>query len=213
MPATRVPANIVDGKSPPFPPGSYVGTLTTVATEWYASDRKNAPDTKDSLRLALTFKEITPVDGTPVGNRPLIQRVDVVRKNQHIAEITEFGEETHFAFRQAYTLLSQLALALNAVQRNGDGSLDLDTQQFLDGLQGGVYNNQTVMFVVEQRSYDSKDQKNANGSAKKMTVSNITAFASFDDGQNGAAEVEAQSAPAPAIPASVTERPMSLRTR
>jgi hypothetical protein len=174
---TRYSSNVVEGKSPPFPAGVFVGKLTEAKEEWYSSDKTN-PDGKDSVRLNLTFKEITPLDGAPqVGTRPLGQRIDVVVKKQSIVEIEDLEDPAvPFNLRQSATLVIQLALALGVATRNGDGTLDFEMGPFLEALSAGNFTNQSVRFAVEQRQYGSKTQKNPDGTAKQMTASNITTF-------------------------------------
>jgi len=188
---TRYNSNVVEGKSPPFPAGTFIGTLTEAKSEWYASDNKQ-PDKKDSVRINLQFKEITPVEGPQVGSRPLAQRVDVVRAGVSIVDIAEIDDSVPFQLRQAITLVLQLALALGAASSNGDGTVDFDMGPFLESLEAGVHNGHPVMFAVEQRSYASKTAKNADGSARQITASNITAF----KGVNG----NARTAPAEPTP-------------
>jgi hypothetical protein len=159
---TRVPGNVIDGRSLPFPAGTYIGKLSEAKNEWYASDRKNNPDKKDGVRLVLTFKEITPVEGPNVGARPMIQRIDVVvppkngRDAISLVDVTEFDDSIPFNLRQSATLLSQLALAWGAITRDADGSSDVDFDQFIASLEGGVFNGREVMFGVEQRQVESK---------------------------------------------------------
>jgi len=195
---TRYASNTVEGKSPPFPAGTFIGTLTEAKSEWYASDAKQ-PDKKDSVRINLSFKEITPVEGPQVGSRPLAQRVDIVRAGTSIVEIQEVDDSVPFQLRQAITLFLQLALAVGAASANGDGTVDFDMGPFLESLEAGVHNGHPVMFAVEQRSYNSKTAKNADGSARVVTASNITAF----KGVNGTAKI-AQAATEPVSPTSDT---------
>lgn len=180
---TRYTSNVVEGKSPPFPAGTFIGTLKEAKSEYYASDSKQ-PDKKDAVRVNLAFKEITPVEGPNVGARPLTQSINVVRGGQSIVEIADPTDESvPFPLRQAITLTLQLALALGAATVNGDGTVDFDIGPFLESLEAGVHNGHPVMFSVEQRSYNSKTAKNADGSFKLVTVSQITAF----KGVNGTA--------------------------
>ena len=207
----KIPSHIAEGKSPPFPAGTYVGKLTEAKQEWYASDAKNKPDTKDSARLQLTFKEITPVEGPQVGARPLMQRLDIIRPAQvggpaisivDVAQSGQWDESIPFGIRQSAALFSQLALAFGAASVDGTGNVDVELDEFITALSGGVFNNREVLFTVEQRTYASKTQKNPDGTGKSMTVSNVTAFAS----------VGASVAPSPSEVEAETTGP-SLRTR
>jgi len=203
----KIPSHVAEGKSPPFPEGTFVGKLIEAKQEWYASDTKNAPDKKDSARLTLTFKEITPVEGPQVGARPLMQRLDIVRPPKpgqtpiSIVDVTEWDDSIPYGIRQSATLFSQLGLALGAASFDATGNVDVDLDEFITALSGGVFTNREVLFTVEQRSYDSKTRKNPDGSAKKETVANVIAF----KGVNGV-----EVAPSPA---EVEEAGPSLRTR
>jgi hypothetical protein len=178
---TRVSGNVIEGKSPPFPAGTFIGRLAEGKNEWYASDRNN-PDKKDGVRLILTFKENSPVEGPVVGARPMIQRLDIVlppkagKDSISLVDVTEIDDSTPFQLRQTATLLSQLALAWGAITRTDDGSADVDFNQFISDLEAGVYNAREVMFSVEQRTVESKTQKGADGKAKVNTYSGIVAF-------------------------------------
>jgi hypothetical protein len=185
----KFPQSIRDGKSPPFPAGSFVGSLSDITQDWYAADR-NAPDKKDSMRFVLTLKEITPLPESPVvGARPCIQRVDIVHKGTSIVDIHDWEDSSvAFQLRQSGTLLIQLAEALGIASDNPEDDFDLNA--FLEALTSGVYKNRTVGFSVEQRTYDSKTLKNSDGTAKKITASNVAGFFNPD-----AAAVEAVTAP------------------
>lgn len=173
----RIPQHIVDGKSPPFPAGTFEGALGEVKDEWYPSDRKNKPDTNDSFRLAIGFTDIATLDGPTVGKRPLIQRIDIIRAGHSLVDVTEFNDDVPFSLRQSATLLSQLAIAVGAATPAADGSgLDVNMEQFIEQLQAKLFQGRRVVFEVQQRTYDSKTNKNADGSAQKVTTSNIVGF-------------------------------------
>lgn len=210
---TRIPGSL--GKQQPFPQGTFIGTLSEAKGEWYASDGKNAPDTKDCYRVVVTLKEITPADSDSpnVGNRPCLQRIDVIRPRPNvtpkqyvsIVDVTEWDDTVPFGLQQSAALLRDLAVSLEAAALTEDGDVDLDLEQFIEGLTGGVFKGQSVKFAVSQRTYDSKTEKDAKGNARKVTASNISAFAPVNPVAQAAPSEEAPAAEAPAA--------RSLRTR
>ncbi len=208
---TRIPMSL--GKQQPFPQGTFIGTLSDAKGEWYASDAKTAPDTKDSYRIVVTLKEITPADddSPQVGNRPCSQRIDVVRPRPNtqpkeivsIVDVTEWNDTVPFGLQQSAALLRDLAISLGAATVT-DEAVDFDLEQFLEALPGGVFKGQTVMFAVSQRTYDSKTEKDAKGNPRKVTASNISTFSPLHP---------VAVTTAPVAEAVAAEAPRGLRTR
>lgn len=156
----RVPGHIVDGKGSPFPQGIFVGRLAEVKDEW--------TEDNSGLEYILTLRDNTPVSDnvSNVGARPFTQRVTVIFKGQSIVDLQEFGEKTPFALQRAVTTVSQLAIALGYTTRAADGSVDFNTEEFLENLLSGAYKDRQVGFEVTHRNWKSKTQKNSDGTAK-----------------------------------------------
>lgn len=156
--STRVPANVVDGKSPPFPMGAFVGTLTEIKDAW-SEDQKN-------LDFATTFKDNVSTDGTVnVGKRPFTQRIPVISKDESVVDVQDW-ENTSFILRRGATLLTQLAIAVGAVSKNEDGSADVNMEEFLQSLKAGLYNGRQIGFEVIHENWTSKDKKRSGTSAR-----------------------------------------------
>lgn len=156
----RVPGHIVDGKGSPFPQGIFLGRLAEVKDEW--------TEDNTGLEYVLTFRDNTPVstEVSNVGARPFTQRITVIFKGQSIVDLTEIGETTPFALQRAITLVSQLAVASGYATRAADGSVDFNTEEYLENLLSGAYKDRQYGFEVRHRTWKSKTQKNADGTAQ-----------------------------------------------
>lgn len=156
----RVPGHIVDGGGQPFPQGTFLGRLDSVKDAW----------TEDNagLEYILTFRDNTPANAdTPnVGARPFVQRITVIFQNQSIVDLVEFKDTTPFALQRSATLISQLAIATGYAQRAADGSVEFNTEEFLENLLSGAYKDRQYGYEVRHRTWKSKTQKNADGTAK-----------------------------------------------
>lgn len=175
----RVPGHIVDGKGQPFPQGTWLGRLDSVKDEW--------TEDNSGLEYILTLRDNTPVDPSApnVGARPFTQRVTVIFKNQSIVDLVEFGETTPFALQRAATTVAQLAIALGYTTRSADGSVDFNTEEFLENLLSGAYKDRQVGYEVTHRNWKSKTQKNADGTAKTGISAEAGRF--FDPNASGVA--------------------------
>lgn len=163
----RVPGNVVDGRSSPFPQGNFLGTLGEVKENW-SEDGKN-------LDYTIALNSITPIDpqSPQVGARPFTTRITVIFQNQSIVDLIEFTDTTPFALQRAASVASQLAVSLGYATRGTDGSVDFNTEEFLENLLTGSYKGRQVGFEVTHRNWTSKKQKNADGTPKTGTSAEL----------------------------------------
>lgn len=163
----RVPGNVVDGRSSPYPQGNFLGRIKEVKDNW-SEDGKNCDYT-------ITLGDNTPIDqkSPNVGARPFITRLTVIFQNQSIVEIVEFTDKTPYALQRTAGMVSQFAVALGYATRAADGSVDFNTEEFLENFLSGAYKDRQVGFEVNHRSWKSKNQKNADGSAKTGTSAEL----------------------------------------
>lgn len=181
----RVPGHVVDGRGQPFPQGNFLGRIKEVKDNW-SEDGK----TCDYL---LTLGDNTPIDekSPNVGARPFITRLTVVFQNQSIVELVEFTEKTPFALQRTAGMVSQLAVALGYAARATDGSVDFNTEEFLENLLSGAYKDRQIGYEVRHRGWKSKE-KNADGTPLKSGT-NAEPVRFF--GTDGAAEAPVAAAP------------------
>ncbi len=167
--AFKVPQDVLAGRGQPFPQGTFVSAANKI--------EQNTSEDKTGLELVVTLNENSPLDGSPtVGKRPMTQRIPIVFQNQSVVDVEEFGENTPFALRRGAGLLGQLALALGVAQKQEDGGVIFDIENFLAGLVSGLYAKQAVGFSVYHRAWTSKKSKNPDGSFKSGTSAEIGAF-------------------------------------
>ena len=190
----RVPGSVATGKRPPFPEGTFAGTLTDVKEAW--NDDQNACD------LLLTFSENTAVEGPEVGARPKMQRITVVyhdgdsgHASVPLADIEEFTDDTPFRLRDAATLLTQLAVAIGAAAPEENNDVEFDMGQFIESLTGGVFKGETVIYGVRHR-YAKTDKK------KERPFDNIVSFKSAEEPEE---DLPIVTAPEPVPPAPVAK--------
>lgn len=167
----RVPSNIVEGRSSPFPAGTFYGALGEVKDRW-VQDR----ETKQNIRMVfdVTLKDITPIEGPNVGNRPCRQSFTIINGEQSLVDIVEFDDSVNFGLRQSAGLLAQLATALGAARADIEGNVTLDMEAFLEDLKNGNYAGAQLLFEVTHRTWKPKD---APKDAPARVSSEISRFA------------------------------------
>lgn len=216
---TKIPAHVAEGRSSPFPAGTYMGRLNEVKESW--------SEDKTNLTYNVWFKEVTALEGgREVGNRPFRQQLKIINNNESIVDIVEFNDQVPFMLSRSAGLIAQLALALNEAKvdpRTRDVTFDMET--FLENLAQGVYKDRTLVFEVQNRSYKRRDGtmavddsavRFASAEVQQPEIEQIT---STPTGSNGHPQVEpaatleiVKEPEAPSIEAPATAA-RSLRTR
>jgi hypothetical protein len=166
--AFNIPQNILDGKSPPFPAGTYVSKENEVKQVW-SEDKK-------SLDFQITLKDNAPVEGSQIGKRPMVQRITVIYKEKGLVDVTTFDQDTPFPLQRGAGLLGTLAQAVGAATANPEGGATLDVENFLGGLASGLYAKNAVGFEVQHRAWKSKTQLNTDGTPKTGVAAEIVRF-------------------------------------
>lgn len=147
----RVPSAVVDRRPTPFPAGTYIGRISEVG------DRRSEDETW--ISLSMIFDEITPADDDTkeVGTRKYRARFTVVQNGVAVWDIEEFTDDTDFRLQQAAGLLSQLAVALGQAKILANKDVEIDMEDFCDGLLQGDFSGEEVMFSVGNRPYKGRD--------------------------------------------------------
>lgn len=156
--AFQVPKDVLEGRSTPFPSGSYLSHSNKVEQKW--------SEDKTNLDFVFTLSENTPIEGANVGKRSLTDRITVIFKGQSVVDLKGFDDNTPFALRRAATILSQLAQAWGISQPTAEGGVTFDIESFMAGLVSGLYAKQPVAFEVYHRAWTSKDKTKSGVSAQ-----------------------------------------------
>lgn len=161
MSQITVPKSVVEGRSGPFPVGTYIGVLAEAKERWF-KDSETGKETM--LFLDLNFGNNAPLNGNgqQVGARSFRPSIVLVTSNKErtkkfaLVDITEFSDDTPFALQNAASMASQLALAFGAASIDQEGNVKFDLGSFIENLAAGAYKGRSVVFEVTHRAWKSK---------------------------------------------------------
>lgn len=194
MSQITVPKSVVEGRSGPFPIGTYIGILGDVKERWF---KDNETGKETTLFLDLSFGNNAPLNGngTQVGARTFRPSIVLVTSNKEktkkfaLVDITEFSDDTPFALQNAASMASQLALAFGTAHIDTEGNVNFDLGAFIENLAAGAYKGRSIVFEITHRPWKSKATGKSGVEARPRFMSAEPGNAAPED-----AEFEGESA-------------------
>lgn len=161
MSQITVPRSVVEGRSGPFPLGTYIGVMQETKQRWF---KNNDTGKETTLFLDVTIGNNAPLDkGQQVGARTFRPSLTLVTTDQGgkkhaLVDLTEFdGDNVPFALQQSAGVASQLAMAFGAASVDAAGNVSYDLGEFVEGLAANLYKGRSIVFeIVKHRPWTSK---------------------------------------------------------